>query len=282
MIDLRATSGLPLEVDDSQPDLALVIGGRLRPGVREERTLADLRPALADPEADGPDPAYYMYRGVGRFSAADGDSRRVYNWRYDVTVFPSGRYGDEYLRTVGHYHPARAGATVAYPEVYEVLHGTALFVLQKVDTYQAGPADVRVADLILLRAEAGEKAMMLPDYGHWTVNTTDQPLIVSNWICDDFSSHYCSVIAARGPCCYVVAGGSGSQLRRNPAYNDPPAQISHARTVGVRELGLVTGRPMFAELPCQPSRWRYLCHPDEAATDLPAAIRITHAEPFPR
>lgn len=281
MIDLTATSGLPLAVDDSHPELPLILDGRLRPGQREDRALADLRPALADPSADGPDPAYSMYRGLARFSGGDPDAGRVHNWRYDVTVFRSGRYGDEYLRTVGHYHPPAAAASTTYPEVYEVLSGTALFILQSVDDYQAGPDRVRVLDLVLLRAEAGEKAMMLPGYGHWTVNVTGQPLIVSNWICDGFASHYESARAARGPACYVVQAAGEPGLRRNRLYAHPPEHVRHSQTTDVPELGLVAGRPIFAELPAAPSRWRYLCDPDAAPLHLGAAIRVTGTEPFP-
>lgn len=281
MIDLRAASGLPLGVDDLRPDLPLILDGSLQPGQREDRALADLRSALAEPTADGPDPAYFMYRGIVRLNASNPNGGRVHNWRYDVTVFPAGRYGDEYLRTLGHYHPPAEGTSTAYPEVYEVLYGTALFVLQCVDNHDAGPTEVQVLDLILLRAEAGEKAMMMPGYGHWTVNITGKPLIVSNWICDDFSSHYESARAARGPACYVVAGPDGPELRRNSLYAHPPAEVKHCQTADVPELGLIAGRPIFAELPSAPSRWTYLCEPDAAPVDLSAAIRVTGTEPFP-
>jgi hypothetical protein len=123
--------------------------------------------------------------------------------------------------------------------------------------------------------------MMLPGYGHWTVNITGEPLIVSNWICDDFSSHYESSRATRGPACYVVAGSDGPELRRNPLYAHPPAQVQHCQTADVPELGLVAGRPIFAELSAGPSRWTYLCAPDAAPLDLKAAIRVTGTEPFP-
>jgi glucose-6-phosphate isomerase len=281
MIDLRATSGLPLAVDDARPELPLILDGSLQPGQREDRALADLRPALADPSADGPDPAYSMYRGLARLNGRNPESGRVYDWRYDVTVFRPGRYGDEYLRTVGHYHPPAEGTSTAYPEVYEVLSGTALFILQSVDDQEAGPAEARVLDLVLLRAEPGEKAMMLPGHSHWTVNITEEPLIVSNWICDGFSSSYESARVARGPSCYVVAAAEGPELRRNPVYSHPPARVTHSQTADVPELGLVAGRPIFAELTAAPSRWRYLCDPDAAPLDLGAAIQVVGTEPFP-
>ncbi len=281
MIDLRATAGMPLAVDDSRPNLPLLLDGGLRPGQRQHRALDELRPTLADPTANGPDPAYFMYRGIGRLSALATNGCRRYNWRYDVTVFPFGQYGDEYLRTIGHYHPPAEGTSTAYPEVYEVLSGTALFVLQRVDDYRAGPEKARVQDLILLRAEVGEKAMMLPGYGHWTVNVAAEPLIVSNWICDGFESHYDSARAAHGPCCYVVAGENGPTLSRNPLYRHPPADVKHAQPVDAPGLGLVAGRPIFGALLAAPSRWQHLCDPDAAPADLAVAIEVTDTEPFP-
>ncbi|MGQ9729924.1 MAG: glucose-6-phosphate isomerase family protein [Candidatus Zipacnadales bacterium] len=279
MIDLLGISGLPLALHEAHPKLPLWLAGKLQPGQLEERRLAELRKTLANPAAEGPDPAYYMYRGVARFSAVEGDVQ--YNWRYDVTVFPAGRYGDEYLRTVGHYHPPLKGRNSFYPEVYEVLSGTALFILQRVTNYEAPARETQLDDLILLHAEAGEKAMMLPGYGHWTVNVTPQPLVVSNWICADFSSHYASVIAARGPCCYVVVGTDGPRLARNPNYAHPPSVVRHARPVPVPRLGLVPGRPMFHELHRHPDRWRYLCDPVTAAVALDTALTIDRTEPFP-
>jgi len=254
--------------------------GGLEPGRLERRRLADLREALADPDAEGPDPAYYMYQGVAHFTAKEG--RQAYHWRYDLTVLPPGRYGDEYLRTVGHYHPLIKGKAVAWPEVYEVLHGSALFVQQRVDDYRAGPDTVRVDEVILLRAEAGEKAIMLPGYGHWTVNVTPEPLVFSNWISADFSSYYESAIRARGPCCHVKVGPRTPKYARNRLYLHVPAKLKHARPVAAPELGLVPGRPILRELQQRPERWTYLCDSEQAAVSLRSAMRITRAEPFPR
>jgi glucose-6-phosphate isomerase len=220
-----------------------------------------------------------MYNGAAIFSATDG--RRRLNWRYDLTVLPAGRCGEEYLRTAGHYHPLIEGRGVSWPEVYEVLHGSALFILQQADDHEAGPERAHVEDAILLHAEAGQKAMLPPGYGHWTVNVTPGPLVISNWISADFESHYASVAQARGPCCYVKAGNHGPRYERNRTYAHPPAHLRHARPVEAPELGLRTGRPMFHELHRRPDLWRYVCDPALAAVDLHSAIEITRTEPFP-
>jgi len=274
MIDLSRASGLPLTVDDSRPDLAVQFEGGLRPGTLDTRALAELRPALADPTASGPDPAYFMYRGVADFAAADPVTHRAYRWRYDVTVFPPGRLVREYLRTLGHYHLPVEGGTASYPEVYEVLSGAATFLLQKVDSIFAKPSNVQVLDFIVLHAEAGMKALMLPDYGHWTINATDRPLVVSNWICADCGSYYESMSLTRGPCYHVVALADGPCYVRNELYVHLPPELTVARPQDAPALGLVRDQPIFPDLLAHPERWRYLCEPDEAEVDLRSAIEI--------
>ena len=43
--------------------------------------------------------------------------------------------GSEYVKTVGHYHPPVPGTDVSYPEIYQVLDGSATYLLQKVESY---------------------------------------------------------------------------------------------------------------------------------------------------
>jgi glucose-6-phosphate isomerase len=279
VIDLGPTSGLPLTLDEGDAGLPLRLRGDLQPGRLITRSLGELQPALADPHAEGPDPAYWMYNGVAHFAACDG--RGAYQWRYDLTVLPPGRLGAECLRTMGHYHPLIPGADLAWPEVYEVLHGSALFVLQRADDHRAAPAEVRIDDLIVVRAEAGEQAMLPPNYGHWTVNATDGPLVIANWIAAGFESDYEPAQAARGPCCRVLAGEDGPRFSANPRYAHPPAALRHGRPVDVPELGLVAGRPIFGALLREPDVWRYVCDPRTAPVDLQSAIRVTQTDPFP-
>jgi hypothetical protein len=87
MIDLSGTSGLPLTLDENDPQLALHLPGDLQPGELRTRSLAELRETLEDPGANGPDPAYYMYNSAAIFSATAG--QKCFNWRYDLTVLPA-------------------------------------------------------------------------------------------------------------------------------------------------------------------------------------------------
>jgi len=279
MIDLTATSGLPLTLHEDDPHLGVWLPDGLQPGRLLVRKLAELRRSLEDPNAEGPGPAYWMYNGVAYFSAAD--TRGVYNWRYDLTVLPPGRYGEEYARTAGHYHALIEGTEPSWPEVYEVLHGEALFILQKAADPTAGPQDARIEDVILMRAGSGSKAMLPPNCGHWTVNVTGEPLVICNWISADFSSYYESVEQAHGPCCYVKVGPDGPLYQRNRGYAHPPAHLRHARPVEAPELGLRADQPIFRALHERPEQWRYLCNPSAAPVDLFRAIEIIRTDPFP-
>ena len=96
-----------------------------------ERRLAELRDVLADPEAldDVADrPAYLLYRGV--HCPADTRLLADHGLRYDLTVILPGEVSGELVKTAGHIHNA-APDGVGYPEIYDVVHGHAAFILQE-------------------------------------------------------------------------------------------------------------------------------------------------------
>ena len=80
------------------------------------------------------DRLYYMYRGIKE----DGDLR------YDITIIPAKMLGMEFNKTKGHYHPE------SYGELYIVLEGEAIYLLQKLD--QEG----EIEDVYMVEAQKGE------------------------------------------------------------------------------------------------------------------------------
>ncbi len=69
MLDLKATSGLPLQLAD---DGSLVFGAGVPTVEPAARSLAEMRQVLADPAASGPENLYYMYRDVARPEDREG------------------------------------------------------------------------------------------------------------------------------------------------------------------------------------------------------------------
>jgi glucose-6-phosphate isomerase len=156
--------------------------------VRElKKTLVSYPDELADMDV------YYMYRNVYKH----GDVR------LDITVIPPLALGEESSKTHGHYHPGSEDG-FAYPEIYQVLAGSAVFLLQKKN--RNGSVDVIIVD-------AREKDVVLipPGYGHVTANSGEGILVLSNLVYDRFESLYDEYDENRGAAYYYLKGGGMSQ-----------------------------------------------------------------------
>ena len=172
----------------------LVDGRRFRGNVRR---IEDLRPVLMEPVSEEGD-AYYMFRDV----------KPVHEiLRYDITVIPARTLGREFIKTMGHYHDG------LYPEIYGVLRGKALFILQR----RAGRDDV-LDDVVLIRAEEGEIIRIPPCYGHVTVNPSSSTLVLENIVCRKCTSNYEPYIRMRGAALYATTDG----IIRNSRYSYIP------------------------------------------------------------
>ncbi len=281
MTDIGELAGLDIEVHLDEAaigiafDPAQVDSAEQRHGL-SERAIQAIRPVLMDAEADGPAILYRMYRNMG---VSDSDRRRQAadeRLRYDITVLRNGALGNELMKTSGHFHPPTKSAPhFSFPETYECIHGTALFLMQKVanasDIY-APCGEVRLVDVILAEVRAGERVIMPPNYGHVMINPTDGVTVTSDWVCGDFSSYYAPYEAHRGAAYYVLTadGQERPKLVANEAYGDLP-QCRRARPrQDVPELGLQQGLPLFAAFYASPERFRYLREPDTARDALEA------------
>ena len=139
---------------------------------------------------------YYMYRGVG---LTEDDKKKIESarLRYDITVIPPLMLGKEFNKTAGHYH-SEASSGISYPEIYEVLSGKAHYLMQSLIKNNS------VADTYFVRAAAGDKVIVPPNYGHFTINAGDEDLVMANWVCLDCVSDYSEVKEKRGACYYAV------------------------------------------------------------------------------
>jgi glucose-6-phosphate isomerase len=259
MVDLSALSGLPLKFNPVT--CALSLGAQVRAPLYATRELDALRPVLADPDCAGPEIIYWMYRNLG----LQGDEHLLdtYRLRFDISVFQPCMLGREPMKTSGHYHPAPYRGAPAYPEIYEVLYGEALYLLQKVSDVTAGPADAQVQDVIAMRVKAGEKAIMPPGYGHVTINTLDEPLVMSNWVCADFASVYGSTEQCRGFAYWLFNENGVERWVRNPTYAKPLPELRFAEPRPIPECGLEPGVPMYQVCREHPELFAFLLRPQD-------------------
>ena len=214
----------------------LEFGGKsFTPSVRK---LSDMKDVIYDTEwmKSAPDmDLYYMYRDV-HLSRQDHNIAMDNNLRYDITVIPPGRLGKELVKTAGHYHPPVSDTTdLTYPEVYEVLKGKAHYLLQKAE-------NGKITDAIIVEAEAGDKVIIPPNYGHVTINPTEnKELMMANWVSREFSSIYEPYKECRGAAYYELAGGI---LIKNEKCGPVP-EIRHMKPTNISKVGFQKGKEMY-------------------------------------
>lgn len=258
MINLEPVSGLPIGL---KPDNTLKFNKPLEDVTPSIRTYNDIKSVLLDQEAKPPfEEMYYMYRNV-HFKEHEPLLRQS-GVSYDITVIPSGKIGEEYNKTVGHYHAVKEGTGIAFPEVYEVLNGQALFVLQKMD-----PLFKDLITVIVMEAKAGDKVVYPPNYGHIIVNIGTETLVTSNFVAENFERMYKQVSDMNGMAYYVVADGSGYKFVPNKHYQSIPEP--RVLTNKFMDRFAIMGKgPMYAIGTSNPKSLEFLTRPDKYAVEL--------------
>jgi len=200
------------------------------------------------------EPAYLMYRNVRRM----GDLEKIVkaHLRFDLTVIPPSRLGKEYVKTSGHYHPKKPNTNIAYPELYFVISGQATYLNQKSEVG-------RIEDAILSRVKEGELIITPPGYGHVTINESDEPIVMANWVCDDFKSVYGDYEEKRGACYYILA--NSKKLMVNNKYSDVPKEkVMNSKPKLLSEFA---GKPIYDYIK-NIKELEFLSNPEEYTNDL--------------
>jgi glucose-6-phosphate isomerase len=257
MKDLTDIAGLPLSLDPQGMHFAF--GPEARDPLYGTRLADQMRRLLLDHDCALPEIIYWMMRDTGLKDRAY--LKASHDLRYDISIFRHEHFGREFMKTSGHYHPLQPGRDIAWPEVYEIIDGQALYVLQKVNDINLGPDEVEVEDVIILEANPRDKAIMPPNYGHVTINTLTVPMIMSNWVSSQFSSVYGGVEEAVGFAYYYLHGDGSPRWVKNPKYRKPLPALRRAVVREVPELGLTKDQPLVLSALDDPTRFDWLNNP---------------------
>ena len=147
---------------------------------------------------------YYMYRGI----------ETKEDLRYDITVIPAKMLGVEFVKTLGHYHPDN------YGELYIVLEGRAIYLMQKIDE------NGEIEDIYAVEAKKGAYVIIPPQYGHITINPGNEALKMANWVCGDFKSVYDPIEEKKGGGYFYTNQG---WIKNNNYANVPDLRMEAAR-----------------------------------------------------
>lgn len=230
-VALKNLCGLQMQLDTEKPGLTFGEGLNFsKPGVR---TLDQMREVLLDKAIRAPQELYYMYRDVYR--REDKGLLEKNNLRFDVTMIKPDYLGKEFMKTAGHYHPGDFG------ELYEVIHGRCYCLLQrhKAEEYQ------NIEEVIAVEADAGDKIVIPPGFGHVLVNPGPKHLVTSNWVSSRFASEYELYKKTQGAAYFVSGTPDKPQFTANPNFKKLP-EIKFVRPArAIEKFGLLNSRPMY-------------------------------------
>ncbi|HIH23282.1 TPA: glucose-6-phosphate isomerase [Candidatus Micrarchaeota archaeon] len=227
---------LKIELDGAR----LHVNGAPHPSsVRKLGQMQEVLMQHVEPKSEEDFNTYWMYRKVF-FS---------HNIRFDITLLPARMLGGEYMKTYGHYHPkAQDESGLGYPEIYQVLKGKAIFVLQEKN--KDGSVNVTVQD-----ANEGDIVMMPPGNGHVTVNNGMENLILSNLVYDNFESEYEDYKLYRGAAFYATEEG----LKQNTEYLVKKFSRTTASEF-IKKYG-ITVKDLLKEFHSNPEKFAFLEKP---------------------
>lgn len=263
MINLEKTSGLPIEVTD---DFHLKFSAPMKETTPSVRTFSEMLPVLMDQSAQVTPPRqemYYMYRGL--FLPEDEQTIKANNLSYDITVLPPYMLGQEFGKMLGHYHSNLPGSSIAYPEMYEVLHGHGLFLIQKMD-----PEFKNLISVYAIEAMVGDKVIYPPNYGHTFINLENEVMITANWSTLASKSLYKPIAEYRGLAYYIVKDANKPYIFvENKNYTGrPEVKIINNQEKVYANFGFKPQEPMYVTFIKDPKKLDFLTHPGKHAIEL--------------
>jgi glucose-6-phosphate isomerase len=233
MINLEDKIGLPVILHDNNH---LEFGDGVDVEKTSERTFGELAPISKDDDKlsdfEKEETAYLMYRGICKTSDRERLSSK--NLRFDLTVIMPGKIGGEYIKTFGHFHPKKPGTAVEYPEYYFVAHGKARFLLQNGE------------DVITAEINAGSGIIIPPGYGHVTINETSEPIVMANWIANDFASDYSEYESSHGAAFNRIESAGAPEWVKN-GENQPSNAPKDTKVISTI-LEPMANKPIYSAL----------------------------------
>lgn len=250
-------SGLPLYINEA--DNVLAMSAPLLYNGYGRKNAGQMRGLLADETSlDENEVCYDVYRRL--YLPGDKALMDDHDVTYDMTVIMDGLINGECKKTSGHYHNYNPEHTYSYAEVYEVIKGPLLFVLQRADNFDGSLDNLNVKDLILAAVKEGETIVIPPNYGHCSCNISGGPGIFGSFAYIPCTVAYEPVKYYHGMGCYVNKMDGKTNAVPNGRYKNLPT----AKFARVREnpkLGIQFGVPVYESFKRNPGAFEFLWRP---------------------
>jgi glucose-6-phosphate isomerase len=228
----------------------LVFGDDVLIRETKTRTRGELAPVAREPDSCKPADAiqYWMYNDV--YTRDDKAICDVSPVQYELTLLAARPLGSERNKTFGHIHNIGYRAQATFPEVFEVIYGTAYFLL-----YQLAPKKKHPSQCGYVVAHAGEQLIMPSNMFHLTLNAGDTPLLFADLISKRAYGIYDEVRATRGAPYFFT---SEAKWIRNPSF------VRAIRLKRFTQLKRHAKEPLYTEFVRTPQSFRWLDEPIRA------------------
>ena len=212
MQDLTGIAGLAVGIDGGN----LQFNEAVTPPRLSVRVRSNLEPVWRAPALQPADPELY---GVywGAVPTRDEPVFREQDLDHTYVIIHPGVWQGEYFKTQGHYHPPMAANRLGHPELYHVLAGRGLFLLQ-----HANPPDWQVDEVLAVDVEPGSIVVVQPDYGHLTINYGTDELVFEAFLTNGLKPVTASYQARQGGAAYCLETPEGPQIVPNARYEGQP------------------------------------------------------------
>ncbi len=197
---------------------------------------------------------YYMYRDLAE-TQLDFMNIIKNDLRYDITILKPNKLGKEFNKTLGHDHPVVPGTNVTYPELYEVLDGKAMFLLQD-------SCDKKIETIVAIKAQKNDKIIIPPNYEHLIINIGKTDLKTANWVSRKFESNiYRPLKMKHGFSYYALKSLFGIKFIQNNNYESIP-KLKFEKPNNFYKLNLSAEGPIY-KLLNQPNKLDFLKNPQK-------------------
>ena len=240
MINLQDLLSFPSLFD--KKDNSLIFPSNVSFSRSSTITLDDLRPILLNRTLMYPKDVYTEFVDV--YFNKDYEKYNKYDLHFNIIVIPTGLLGIEYNKT--HIFFQEKSKTKLCCLV-EVIFGYATIVLQKIkpkDKYQIG---TEVEEVVIIKAQKGDKIPIFSGYMYEFINTKNIPLILSK-IFVDVKIDYSQIPREQGLAYYIIRKNARQEIVKNPRYRVIPRVILKKGVRDNTELKFNTGIPLYQQL----------------------------------
>jgi glucose-6-phosphate isomerase len=218
----------------------------------ELRSLAALRPALRDPQVEGPDPVYAIVMDIGKPIHRPALQQRML--LFGAVTYATGRLGEEVVRSQGHVHKVSSHSGWAPPEIYEIWAGKAFIYMQEFAADHPGRC-------FAVDACPGDIVIVPPGWAHTSMSADPLEHLTFGALCDrEYGFHYEEVRRRHGLAWYALLDAHDKiYWEPNPNYQKSEFIVCQPRDYKV--FGIQRGRPLYSQFESDPDKFQWVSKP---------------------